>query len=446
MNAQGLGRGKLVGREPFFHGWFIVGILFFISILDGGFSYIFAAFLKPLAQDFGWTRAETSGAFSLYLLAAGLVLPLWGWLADSRSVRLVFLLSALIDGIALLLLGFVHSLTAFYALYLFLGIGLGGIGPTTVGKIISQWFVAKRGRAMGIALVGAGAGGLLLVPLAGLLIAEFHWRTAYQALAVLALGGLLPLVWFFLTDTPQEKGLLPLGQESDTESATAAAGMLGQEVKDWTLKEALSTPTFWLLGVTFGLGITAATAINTHQVAFLQDAGLTLEAASTIAGVTLGLSMGGRLIVGWVSEHLRHLHYILSFCLVMQAAGVGLLLYLQSLGWWVLTLFVPLFGLGLGGLVVLWPLAVGQNFGLRSFGAIAGVLGTVALSLGGALGPVAAGAIYDSTGSYHWAFLLCSGLLLLGAGVAALAAEPHAARPVFTPGYTTAERPEDRPW
>jgi sugar phosphate permease len=132
---------------------------------------------------------------------------------------------------------------------LFLGVGLGGIGPTSVGKIISQWFVAKRGRAMGIALVGAGAGGLVLVPLAGLLIAEFHWRTAYQALAVLALGGMLPLVWFFLTDTPQEKGFLPLGQESDAASATAVAGVLGQEVEDWTLKDALYTPTFWLLGL-----------------------------------------------------------------------------------------------------------------------------------------------------------------------------------------------------
>ncbi len=367
MNAQGTGSGKPVGNEPFFYGWFIVGILFFISIIDGGFSYIFAAFLKPLAQEFGWTRAETAGAFSLYLLAAGLVLPLWGWLVDSRGVRLVFLLSALIDGVALLLLSSVHSLSAFYALYLFLGVGLAGIGPTTV-KIISQWFVAKRGRAMGIALVGTGAGGLVLVPLAGVLIAAFTWRIAYQALAALALVGMLPLVWFFLTDTPQEKGLVPLGQESDAEGVAAARGESSPEGGDWTLKEA-ATPTFWLLGVAFGLGLMAATAITTHQVAFLQDAGLTLEVASTIAGVTLGMSMGGRFAVGWASEHSRHPHHLLSVCLVMQAAGIGLLLYLDSLGLWVLAFFVPLFGLGFGGLVVLWPLAVGHDFGLRSFGA-----------------------------------------------------------------------------
>jgi len=445
MNAQGTGSGKPLRRGCFFYGWFIVGLLFFISIIDGGFSYIFSAFLKPLSQEFGWTRAETAGAFSLYLLAAGLVLPLWGWLTDHRGVRLVFLLSALIDGLALLLLSYVHSLAAFYALYLFLGVGLAGIGPTTVGKIISQWFVAKRGRAMGIALVGTGAGGLVLVPLAGFLIAEFTWRIAYQALAALALGGMLPLVWFFLIDTPKEQGLVPLGQESDPEGSAAATGEIGQEGGDWTLKEALYTPTFWLLGVAFCLGIMAATAINTHQVAFLQDAGLTLEVASTVAGVTLGTSMGGRFTVGWASERIRHLHHILSFCLVMQAAGVGLLLYLNSLGLWVLALFVPLFGLGFGGLVVLWPLAVGHDFGLRSFGTIAGVLGTVALSLGGALGPVMAGAIYDRTGSYQWAFLLCVGMLLVGAGVAVAATEPHAARLVLTPGYVIGHERENRP-
>src|SRR6266581_2034901 len=390
MDAQGMGGGKPGRSGRFFYGWFIVAILFFISIIDGGFTYIFSAFLKPLSQEFGWTRAETAGAFSLYLLAAGLVLPLWGWLADHGGVRLVFLLSALIDGLALFLLSSVRSLTAFHALYLFLGVGLGGIGPMTVGKVISQWFVAKRGRAMGIALVGAGSGGLILVPFAGFLIAEFSWRIAYQGLAALALGGMLPLVWFFLTDTPQEKGLMPLRQESP------------------------------------------AAAITAHQVAFLQDAGLTLEMASTIAGVTLGLSMGGRFAVGWASEHTRHLHHILSFCLIMQAVGIGLLSCLSALGFWVLAIFVPLFGLGYGGLIVLWPLTVGHDFGLRSFGAIAGVVGTVALSLGGALGPVVAGAMYDSTGSYQWAFLSGIGVLLVGAAAAVAATEPRAVRPVAT--------------
>jgi sugar phosphate permease len=435
MDIAGEDKNQPLHHERFFYGWFIVGILFFISIIDGGFTYIFSAFLKPLSQEFGWTRAQTAGAFSLYLLAAGLTLPFWGWLADHKGVRLVFLLSALIDGVALLLLSGVRSLAMFYVLYFFLGIGLGGIGPTTVGKMITQWFVAKRGRAMGIALIGAGAGGLILVPLAGFLIEEFNWRIAYQGLAALALGGMLPLVWFFLTDSPAEKGLTPLGQGQQPQPSPETVREAAIAPGDWSLKEALCTSTFWLLGVAFCFGLMAALAVTAHQVAFLQDAGLTLESASTVAGLTLGMSMGGRFFVGWASENARHLHRILALCLVMQATGVGLFLTLPPTDFWTLVLFVPLFGLGYGGLVVLWPLTVARDFGTRAFGAIAGVLGTVAASFGGAVGPVVVGFMYDSTGNYFYAFLFCSGLLLLGAGAAFVTTEPQPVRSPLARGY-----------
>lgn len=416
-----------VKTERLFYGWFIVGILFFVSIIDGGFTYIFSAFLKPLSQEFGWTRAETSGAFSLYLLAAGLILPFWGWLADRHGVRVVFLLSALIDGVALLFLSQVKDLATFYSLYLLLGIGLGGIGPTTVGKVISQWFVAKRGRAMGVALIGAGGGGLVLVPLTGFLIETFDWRFAYQGLAALALGGMLPLVWFFLANSPAEKGLTPLG--AGAQSPTAKDGVReneSQSLHDWTLRAALATSTFWLLGIAFCFGLMAALAIAAHQVALLQDAGLTLESASSIAGLTLGMSMGGRFLVGWASEHGRYVHALLSGCLIMQAVGLGLLWGSTSLSFWPIAGFVALFGLGYGGVAVLWPLAVGHNFGVRALGAIAGVLGAVSAGVGGSVGPVLVGLMYDRTGSYQEALLLCVGLLLAGACAAWLTKEPEA--------------------
>jgi MFS family permease len=91
----------------------------------------------------------------------------------------------------------------------------------------------------------------------------------------------------------------------------------------------------------------------------------------------------------------------------------------------VLVAFVPLFGLGNGGLIVLWPLTVGHDFGTRSFGAIAGMVGTVALSLGGAMGPVVVGAMYDNTGSYFLAFLGCTGVSLVGAAAAFVTTEPR---------------------
>lgn len=412
--------------EGIFYGWLIVGVLFFISIIDGGFTYTFSTFLKPLTQEFGWSRAETATAFSLYLLVAGLVLPAWGWLIDHVGARWVFLLSALIDGVALLLLSAVSSLPGFYALYLFLGVGLAGIGPMPVGKVITQWFVDKRGLAMGIALVGASGGGLVLVPLCGFLIAEFSWRVGYQVLAGLSLFGMLPLVWFFVVNSPQEKGLKPLGQDYSKVRHTLLGPEPEQDVRDWTLRQALSTSTFWRLGAAFCLGLMAGGAVHAHQVAFFQDAGYSLELASTITGISLGMSMAGRFLAGWVSEHIRHPHAILAGCLCMQAVGIGVLLFLESLGFWALTLFVSLFGLGYGGMIVLWPLIVGHDFGRQAFGAIAGVLGTLGLSIGGALGPVIAGVLYDNTGNYDWAFLSCVGAFLAGAGAAVVAPEPQA--------------------
>lgn len=438
MDTYTTDAGVATANPRFFYGWFIVVILFFVSIIDGGFTYTFSTFLKPLTEEFGWSRAETATAFSLYLLIGGLILPVWGWLVDHIGARWVFLLSAIIDGVALFFLSAIQNLSGYYAWYLLLGIGLAGIGPMPVGKVVTQWFVAKRGMAMGIALVGASGGGLVLVPLCGFLIAELSWRVAYQALAVLSLGLMLPLVWFFVVNTPEEKGLQPLGQNGSADSGDATDDSAGTYQKDalaardWTLTEALFTLTFWLLGVAFCLGLMAAGAVHTHQVAFLQDTGQSLELASTITGVGLGMSMAGRFVAGWVSEHFPRPHYILAICLLMQAAGTGFLMYLDIFGVWGLTLFVLLFGLGYGGMIVLWPLTVSHDFGRQAFGAIAGVLGTIGLSLGGASGPIIAGAIFDSTGSYDWAFVGCMGIFIVGAGAAVTAPELRNGRPVVS--------------
>lgn len=424
--------GEIPANPRFFYGWSIVGVLFFVSLIDGGFTYTFSTFLKPLTEEFGWSRAQTVTAFSMYLLVGGLILPVWGWLVDHVGAKWVFLLSALIDGVALLFLSAVQNLSGYYAWYVLLGIGLAGIGPMPVGKVVTQWFVAKRGLAMGIALVGASGGGLVLVPLCGFLIAELSWRVAYQALAALSLGMMLPLVWFFVVNTPEEKGLQPLGQNKSagTDDSTENASETSQELctRDWTLKEALFTPTFWLLGIAFCLGLMAAGAVHTHQVAFLQDTGQSLELASMITGVGLGLSMAGRFAAGWVSEHFPHPHCILAICLLMQAAGTGFLMYFPGVGTWGLAGFVLLFGLGYGGMIVLWPLTVGHDFGRQAFGAIAGVLGTIGLSIGGASGPIIAGAIFDNTGSYHWAFAGCVTIFIIGAGAAISAPEPRDGR------------------
>jgi MFS family permease len=126
----------------------------------------------------------------------------------------------------------------------------------------------------------------------------------------------------------------------------------------------------------------------------------------------------GRLVIGWASGRTDHPHRLLGACLVVQAAGVALLLQTHGWGLWTVAGFALLFGLGFGGFLVLYPLSVAHDFGLRAFGAIAALLGTVGVTLGGAVGPLAVGLAYDDTGSYFWAFALCVGLLLAATAVA----------------------------
>ena len=398
-------------KPALFHGWVIVGVLFIVSLIDGGFTYTFSAFLRPLSEEFGWTRAETSVGFSLYLLAVGLVLPIWGWLVDHIGVRKVFLCSALLDGCALLILSQVNTLRTFYLLYFILGAGLAGIGPTTIGKVISQWFNIHRGRAMGLALVGTGLGGLTLVPLAGTIIQDFTWRLAYQVLAGLSLFVMFPLVWWLLADSPSDKGLTPLGgeQPGPAECSQKRAG-----ATSWTLRAALKTPTFWFLGIALCGGLGAGMSFNAHLVALLQDEGFSLASAASLGGLTLGMSMGGRFFIGWASDY-GHPHRLLSGSLLLQAFALGLLYHFDTFGSSILYIVVPMFGLGFGGLAVLWPVVVGFNFGLQHFGTIAGFLGTVSATTGGALGPIILGATFDTTGSYDWALIICISAYIVGA-------------------------------
>jgi MFS family permease len=109
-------------------------------------------------------------------------------------------------------------------------------------------------------------------------------------------------------------------------------------------------------------------------------------------------------------------------------------MYFPSVGAWGLGLFVLLFGIGYGGMIVLWPLTVSHDFGRQAFGAIAGVLGTIGLSIGGASGPIIAGAIFDNTGSYDWAFVGCISIFIVGAGAAVAAPELRDGRPVVSSG------------
>jgi sugar phosphate permease len=233
------------------------------------------------------------------------------------------------------------------------------------------------------------------------------------------------LLLLVLRRRPEDIGLLPDGDERPAERAddeqppTAPA-----ETSGMTLGEAVRTPTFWLIAVGFMLPMFAGRAIMIHLVPVITDAGVSPHKAATAFGMTVGLSIVGRFGFGYAADKFSKRH-IFALCYLIQAVGICFLIGLETMGPVVLVGFIVVFGCSYGGGLSLAPLLIAESFGTASMGVIFGALGIAAM-VGGAFGPIFAGSVYDSTQSYHLAFIVFSAAQLL-ASIAILNCRPAVA-------------------
>jgi sugar phosphate permease len=415
-------------------GWWVVAGSFLVYFMSGGLFYTATVFLKALTADFGWSRGEVSGAFAVGFLLTGFAAPFWGRLADRRGPRAALLPGAILTGLFAIALSQIASLFALYALYALLTIAAAGISLIPVSVMISNWFVEKRGRAMGIANTGEGLGALLLTPLAALLIARFGWRSAYVVLGAGLLVVLIPVV-LSLRGRPQDVGLLPDGLaagEGDPPAMPALEGESAAAVApaaspiadpDLTLAAALRSSTFWITCIAWFIVLMPVAAVTLHQVPLMTDLGLSIERASLIAALAAGMSIVGRAGFGLLSERYP-IRVVFALCYVALGAGVALLWAATQLGPATLWLYVVVFGVAIGGAFALAPLFVAAIFGVRALGEIFGVL-AIAATLGGAIGPWLAGVLFDRTGSYEVVLPLAVGATLVAAVMIGLVPAPQ---------------------
>lgn len=385
---------------------------FLIYFLGGGLFNTATVFFKALAADFGWSRGELSGAFSLGFVIAGLSAPFWGRIADRYGPRASLLPAVLVTGLLCMLLGRISGISSLYVHYAIFALGSGGLSLIPIGVLLSNWFVRKRGRAVGIAYAGGGFGMLILTPVAGALVTEVGWRASFVLAGFVVILALAPLA-FWITDRPEDRGLLPDGESSD-EGETSTRGQ-----RDPTLpagvpvRRALTSRVFWILALSSVASQAALGAVYLHQVPMLTDRGLSLEGASLAAGILGGVGILGRFAFGLMAE--RHsTPALLAGCFLMYAVGIAALWAEASLGLLSLILYVVVFGIGIGGSWSLGPLIVAEIFGMRAMGEIFGILGVTA-TLGGALGATGAGVMFDLTGSYDFVLAVCVALSGLGA-------------------------------
>jgi MFS family permease len=432
-----------------FYGWWIVLSTSIICMIGyGTWLYSFGVFLKPMCAEFGWTRAMTAGAYSLRSIEGGVAAPIVGWAVDKYGARIVIAIGAIISGFGFVMMYFIESLFGFYVIYgIVLSIGMSAMLYLPAWTVIAKWFMRRLSLALGILSVGAGIGGLVCAPAAAYLITNFGWRAAFVVLGIVMWVVALPLA-LLIRSSPDEKGMLPYGSSisannaeqksaastdksailADTSAVSADTSFILADTEepaphmpndDYTLKEALSSSSFWLLCTAFFFQGVAHSVVTVHTVPALTDAGIPVEKAALSIGILTAVSIIGRLGCGYFGDIIAK-RYL--FMVAYGLMGSGLLVLMDAHTMPVVYTALTLFGIGFGGMVPLMPGIRVEYFGRKALGKIQGFMSPVVM-LSGAAGPILAGYLFDTTGSYRTSFL-CTGFLTFLAMVAIFFARP----------------------
>lgn len=408
---------------PFFYGYLVAAACFLAMTLSTGMGfYSYSIFMAPLQQEFGWSSAQVSAAIS-FNVASGFAAPFIGVLVDRWGARRMMLTFTPIVAIAYLLRGGITDLWQLYALQVLGALGQSGETGIVLGLILSRWFVRRRGRMVGFAMMGANFGGMIFSPLTGILIQQFGWRMTYVLFGVATLAILMPVFYLVIRNAPHEMGLTPDGLPEGTAEGPSSGPQQAAEGVEWTGGQAIRTVAFWAVVAGLAAGQVGLSGVLLMQVSHLVNIGIDIGSASVALGFSAFFGMLGKAIFGYLTERIPA-RYAVMLALLFQAGGIAVLTNVREV--WHLIFFVPIFGLGFGSMGALQPLIVGQTFGLRSFGA---VFGAMALFTSGAsaIAPPLAGAVRDATGSYTGAFTLFAGLMLLGILMLFLARPPRSA-------------------
>lgn len=414
MNAPFLAR-LLIPRLPFFYGWIILGCVCCAGLSrQGGAVATLSVFVAPMSQEFGWSRTAISGAVSLGGLLAALLSPSIGRLLDREGPRRVLCIAVLTTGAAVLGLSQVSSLWMFYLLFVIARVNFAVPFDLGIYGAVSNWFVARRPFAMSIATTGLTLG-LVILPLIAQLAANAGggWRAGWMAIGVTVLVvGFVPS-FLFLVRKPEDVGQVPDRQVS----AGASPAPMREPV--FTRAQALRTPAFWLLSLFTLLAYPVQAGVSLHQAPFLIERGLSPTfAAAVVSFFSIGSGIAS-LLFGMIPRRIA-VRYRLA--LVGLLLGLGSALLLGAHGPDTALPAAGVFGLGVGGLLSMLPLAWADYFGRSSFGAIRGIALSIQV-LSQATGPLLSGVLRDMTGGYETS-LMCFWALSWASLLAALLARP----------------------
>jgi len=402
-------------KTRFYYGWVIVAIGTLALAVSNGLSIGgIPVFYKSIREDFvasGAVAADRAESFiatcaSLTFLFSGLISPFAGWLIQKFPLKNLMLFGCGLLSGGLILHATTHSEFAVYAARIMMGVSLGFVGVLPTVVLVSNWFVERRGTALGILLTGTSIGGTVIPPIATPLIESFGWRTAMVALSAVTWAVLAPAIVFLVRSRPADLGLMPDGYEThgDPTPAYAANGA--------TFAEAIRTPLFWIFALAAAL-IFYPIFVTSQQL-ILQTAkiGFTVWQGTLVLSGLFAVSVAGKFLFGQLSDRFAPARVILLSVSVMFASTFMLL----NLNAATALLFLIPFGLGYGGAFVLIQRLVADLFGERDYPRILGAI-TICETLGAVIGGKITGWLADQyEGDYVTGFygvIAATGVALL---------------------------------
>jgi sugar phosphate permease len=388
-------------KKEIFWGWFIVTGAFLVLGINYGARYCFGVFLKPMAEEFAWSRSVISMAATINIILYSVSAIFVGRMLDRIAPRWIMTAGAISAACGYILTGFVQTPLGFYITYgLMVGLGTTGLGVVTCSSSVGKWFVRKRGLAIGITSMGISFGTITLTPLAGYIVNFLNWRMGLMALGAITLFiGLTVSQTLMRKTQPEAYGLLPDGDKIPTSQQIQTE----QTVYKVPARIIFKDSRFWTLAVCQGLAFMVAMSVFVHQVAYAEDNGISkVAAAASLAAISLTGFMG-QFFWGWLSDRLKDPKY--AFCLGTLFMLAGMILLINANGINELYFYALIYGFGYGSLAPTIPIMAAHRFGRQVLGSIYGLL-TFFIGAGGSIGPILGGLIYDHSGSYRYLWLI----------------------------------------
>ena len=392
-----------------YYGWLIVAGAFVAQFfITGFFSYGFPLMVIPVEAEFGASRTEVMYGITWSTGLGLLVSPLVGMLADKWSIRGLMVAGAAAFGVGLILLSKSENILQFSVLFaVFICLANSLLGPLTGSTVVARWFSESRGRALGIAAVGTSLGGMVIPYLVDRGISELGWREMMFYFGVAVLLFLLPYLYITVRNFPADKGLVGEPNSSNI-TADLSSPELTIDGPDLDVKKILTTPAFWLIGLTLGLLFMSQTGVLTNIGAFMQGAGVG-DKTKTLIFTLAGMGLVGKLLFGYAADRIN-LKYGLWAAIVLAATGVSILASEPSYpGMLIAALFL---GLATGGMLPVWGAMIAVVFGMKSYGRAMGAMMPV-IALLVMPGPILGAKLFDMYGDYNNSFYLFITVLAL---------------------------------